>query len=384
MEKPWQASQTSPDGFLDELMRLKRGSISRRHFLRVTGLGFASALFGSMTQEVAPARAASLGGRVTIATWPNYHDQQTFERFSERYGVEVEIDIIGSNEVMMRQMQVGLADWDLIVPTQYALEPYARLNIIEALDLAALPNFRLAAHPERFVAPALFRGRQFALPKNTGTTGIAYNRHELDDVTSWRDFFDVAMDAASGRTIVQDYQLTTIGGALVALGFSFNSIDPEALARAEALLLQIRPHLLAIDSDYQPAMRTGDAWLSMCWSNDAAQLVRDMREIGYHLGSDGGEIWTDYYAIPTAARNKPAAYALLNHLMDPQVAAAEHLANGSATTDSRVRALLPEEIVSNEVIYPDEASLSALEYATALVLTDPNRAAVMRRFKAAS
>jgi spermidine/putrescine transport system substrate-binding protein len=383
MSMPRQGPPIDRHGFIDQWMRLKRGSVSRRHFLQVTGLGLASLVFGGSATGSAPANAGTLGKSVSIATWPNYHDPATFEQFSQLHDIAVKVEIIGSNEVMMQRMQTQTAAWDLIVPTQYALAPYANLGLIEPLDLSALPNFDPAANPERYLAPAMFHSRLHALPKNTGTTGIAYNRRRLDDVTSWRGFFDTAMGDASGRTIVQDYQLTTIGAALVALGYAFNSIEPDALSKAEDLLMQVKPHLLAIDSDYQPAMRTGDAWLSMCWSNDAVQLVRDIDEIHYRLGSDGGEIWTDYYAIPTRTQNRPAAYTLLNHLMDPKVAAVDLLASGGATTDNRVLALLPEEIVSDKVIYPDEASLSALEYAIAVVLTDPNRAAIMTRFKAA-
>ncbi len=74
----------------------------------------------------------------------------------------------------------------------------------------------------------------------------------------------------------------------------------------------MKPNLFAINSDYQPGMRATDAWLTMCWTNDGAQLNRDMPEIAYTLGTDGGEIWSDFYAIPTSATNKPAGYALLD------------------------------------------------------------------------
>jgi spermidine/putrescine transport system substrate-binding protein len=191
------------------------------------------------------------------------------------------------------------------------------------------------------------------------------------------------MGEASGKTIAHDYQLTAIGTALVALGYDFNSLDPNELARASELLMQVRPHLLAIDSDYQPAMRTGEAWMTMCWSNDASQLNRDVPEIAYSIATDGGEIWTDYYAIPAVAHNKPAAHALINHLLDPEVAAREHLVHGGTATDRRVRSLLPEEILANEIIYPDEAKLTPLEFGLAIVMTDPTRAEIMNRFRAA-
>ncbi len=145
----------------------------------------------------------------------------------------------------------------------------------------------------------------------------------------------------------------------------------------------MKPHLFAINSDYQPSMRSTDAWMTMCWTNDGAQLNRDMPEIAYILGTDGGEIWTDYYAIPSSAPNKAAGYALLNYLMDPAVAVKEHIANGAPATDSRVIALLPPEITSNKIVYPDEASLTPLEFGAAATLTDPGRAELMARFKSA-
>ena len=51
------------------------------------------------------------------------------------------------------------------------------------------------------------------------------------------------MGEGSGHTIVHDYQLTTIGAALCALGYSFNSIDAGELAEAEKVLLDAKPHL---------------------------------------------------------------------------------------------------------------------------------------------
>ncbi len=75
-------------------------------------------------------------------------------------------------------------------------------------------------------------------------------------------------------------------------------MKPEELAKAEELLIDVKPHLFAIASDYQPAMRNGDAWLTMCWTGDGKQLHTDMPEIGFALGEEGGEIWSDYHAVP--------------------------------------------------------------------------------------
>ena len=369
----------------DEFMRLKRGSVSRRHFLGITGLGLAAAVLARQPGFLAsPAYAEDLGSTMSLATWPNYHDPATFEAFTAATGVAVEVNVFGSNEEMLAKLQAGGTGWDLFVPTNYTISTYAGLDLIEPIDLSKVPNFDQKTQNTRFTNEGTVDGKVFALPKNWGTTGIAFNSDKVKSkVTSWKEFFEVAQGEATGRAMVHDYQLTTIGNALVSLGFSFNSIKPEELAKAEELLIKVKPHLYAINSDYQPSMRATDAWMTMCWTNDGAQLNRDIPEIQFALGTDGGEIWSDFYAIPKSAANKAAGYALLNFLMDPANAVKEHIANGAPTTDSRVLALLPAEVTGNKIVYPDEAALTPLEFGAAVTLTDPARAELMARFKSA-
>ncbi|ASP83530.1 potassium transporter Trk [Sinorhizobium meliloti] len=374
------------DKLADELMRLKRGPVSRRHFLGVTGLGLATAVLARQPGlfNSAAYAAGDLGTQMSIATWPNYHDPATFEAFTAATGVAVEVNVFGSNEEMLAKLQAGGIGWDLFVPTNYTISTYVKLGLIDELDLSKLPNYDASTENARFTNEGIVEGKTYAVPKNWGTTGIAVNSDKIKaPVASWKDFFEIAMTEADGRAMVHDYQLTTIGNALVSLGFSFNSIKPEELAKAEELLIKVKPHLYAINSDYQPSMRATDAWMTMCWTNDGAQLNRDMPEIKFVLGKDGGEIWSDFYAIPKSAANKPAGYALLDYLMTPANAVKEHIANGAPTTDSRVMKLLPADVTSNKIVYPDEAALTPLEFGAAVTLTDPGRAELMARFKSA-
>ncbi|WP_018234615.1 spermidine/putrescine ABC transporter substrate-binding protein [Ensifer sp. BR816] len=369
----------------DELMRLKRGSVNRRHFLGVTGLGLATAVLARAPGLFnSTAFAEDLGTQMSLATWPNYHDPATFEAFKAATGVAVEVNVFGSNEEMLAKLQAGGTGWDLFVPTNYTISTYAKLGLIDELDLSKLPNYDASTENARFTNEGVIDGKTYAVPKNWGTTGIAVNSAKIKKpVTSWKEFFEVAMAEADGRAMVHDYQLTTIGNALVSLGYSFNSVKPDELAKAEELLIKVKPHLYAINSDYQPSMRATDAWMTMCWTNDGAQLNRDMPEIQFVLGKDGGEIWSDFYAIPKSAANKAAGYALLNYLMTPENAVKEHIANGAPTTDSRVLKLLPADVTSNKIVYPDEAALTPLEFGAAVTLTDPGRAELMARFKSA-
>ncbi|MFG6080140.1 spermidine/putrescine ABC transporter substrate-binding protein [Paracoccus litorisediminis] len=372
--------------FAEELERYRKGSVSRRHFLGVTGLGTAMAVMAGAMPMLRPrgAHAADLGDRAVLATWPNYHDVENFAIFQKETGVATQVNVFGSNEEMLAKLQAGGSGWDVFVPTNYTITTYVDADLIEPLDLSKLPNYDAAAFDARFADAGTVNGKLYAVPKNWGTTGMAWDSTKAKaPFTSWKEFFDLTMTDFSGRTMVHDYQLTTIGNALKYYGYSFNSVDPKELADAEKLLLQVKPHLFAISSDYQPSMRNGDAWMTMCWTGEGKQMNRDIPEIHFALGKEGGEIWSDYYAIPKNAPHREAAYALINFLIDPQVNAREATAHGFPVADSRVNALLPKEVLADPILYPAADLLNVQEFGAAATLTDPNRAELMARFKSA-
>lgn len=373
--------------FMEELRRYQNGSVSRRHFMGVTGLGTAMAVMGSAMPSLMPKPAhayGDLGDRLVFPTWPNYHNPLNVEEFTEATGVNIQINAFGSNEEMLAKLQAGATGWDVFVPTNYTISNYVELDLIQELDLSKIPNFDANAQNPLFAEPATVNGKVYAVPKNWGTTGFVVNTKNIKSgPKSWKDFFDVTMGAGSGHTIVHDYQLTTIGAALCALGYSFNSIDAGELAKAEKLLIDSKPHLFAITSDYQPGMRSGDAWMSICWNGDGLQLNTDLPEMEYVIASDGGEIWSDFYAIPKEAPHLEAAYTFINFLLDPYVQVREFASHGYASGDSRVSAMLPAGTANNEILFPAAELMNGLEFGAAQTLTDPIRAEVIARFKSA-
>lgn len=375
--------------FIKTLRSWQNGSISRREFLGRTGLGIAAAVVatnmpGLLTSTAEAAEQGKLGDRLALATWPNYHSQENLDAFSKTTGARVSMSVFGSNEEMLAKLQAGGSGWDVLVPTNYTISTYVGLGLIEPLDLSRIPNFDASAFQQKFMAQGTVDGKVYAVPKNWGTTGMLYDAGKLKNGPgSWKEFWAAAQGPASGRTIVHDYQLTAIGNALKSFGYSFNSLDPKELADAEKMLIEVKPHLFAINSDIQPSMRSGDAWLAMSWTGDASQLHRDNAQMQFELGKEGGELWSDFFAIPKSSEHKDAAYAFINYLLDPQHNKLEVLSHGYPSGDKRVDALLPVAMLDDPIMYPAAEALSPLEFGAAATLTSPARAELMARFKSA-
>lgn len=373
--------------FITQLRRYQKGSISRRHFMGVTGLGTAMAALGVAAPMIAGCekKKEDLGTEVSLTTWPDYHEPKNFEKFTSETGVKVNITVFGSNEEMFAKLKAGGTGWDVLVPTNYTIETYVGEDMFEPLDTSLIPNYDPKAYTDvRFTQPGTVNDKLYAVHKDWGTTGYVINSAKVtDNPTSWKDFWDLTNGKYQGRTTVHDYQLTTIGNALKYYGYSFNSNDEKELADAEKLLLESKPNLFAITSDYKPAMLNGDAWLAVAWTGDAKQLKKTSNDFNYVLGKEGGEIWADFYAVPKGAPHRAAAYALINFLLAPKVNADEVLFHGYPVADKRVIDLLPKEIIEDPILYPAAELLAPLEFGAAATLTNPARAEIMARFKAA-
>jgi len=367
------------------------GQLTRRRFLQVAGLAVGGAALAACApereREPSPGGGGGdLGDRLVLVTWPNYHDPANFEAFEKATGVKVDVKVFGSNEEMLAKLQVGSTGWDVFVPTNYAVSTYVDLGLIEPLDLSRIPNFDATKYEQRFLDASRVPGddNTYGIPKNWGTTGYTIWTDVItSDPTTWKEFWDNTMGDWSGKVTIHDYMLTTIGNALKYYGYSFNSVDPNELAKAEELLLAAKEHLFAITSDYQPPMRAKDAWAAMAWTGDAAQMNRDEPAIRYVLGAEGGELWEDNWAIVAESTRKDAAYAFLDFMIDPAVAAKETEFHGYPQVDERATALVPEEILNNPILYPPAEQLEPLEFGAAETLTNPDRSELWARVKAA-
>jgi len=187
-EKP-----TSAAKLMDELYRFKKGSVTRRHFLGVTGLGLATSVLATAMPGLRPRKArAAISGTLSLCTWPNYHNQANLDQFSKDTGVPIQVTIFGSNEEMLAKLQAGGTGWDVFVPTNYTISTYVKLGLIDPIDLSKLPNFDPSTNDGRFTGEGTVDGKVYAVPKDWGTTGYAVNtKNVTDDMTTWKQFWDL-------------------------------------------------------------------------------------------------------------------------------------------------------------------------------------------------
>ena len=163
-----------------------------------------------------------------------------------------------------------------------------------------------------------------------------------------------------------------IPAALNYLGLDPNTSNPDDLAKAEELLLKIRPDVQKFNSsEYINALANGDICLAVGWSGDMLQ-ARDRAaeadngvEISYSIPKEGALMWFDQMAIPADAANLEEAYKFLDYIMRPEVIAKASNYVAYANGNKASQAMIDKEILEDPAVYPTEEATKNLYIKTA-------------------
>jgi putrescine transport system substrate-binding protein len=329
---------------------------------------------------------------VNFYNWSNYMAPGVLEDFTRETGIKVVYDTFDANETLETRLLAGKSGYDVVVPTAYFLQRQITANVFQKLDKSKLPNLA-NAWPVVTKQLAIYDpGNQYAANYMWGTTGIGYNVNAVQKILgpdaridSWDIVFkpeNFAKFRDCGIHML-DSADDIFPAALSFLGLDPNSTRQVDLDKAADLLIKIRPYVRKFhSSEYLSALATGEICFVVGWSGDimqarsrAAEAKNDV-EIGYAIPKEGAQMFFDNLAIPVDAKNVAEAYALIDYLYRPEVAARNSNFLSYANGNLASQKLVDPGISNDKNIYPDEATLRKLFVITA---RDPATQRVINR-----
>lgn len=297
--------------------------------------------------------------QLNIYGWAGELPDEVIEAFEDETGIRVILDTFDSNEAMIARLDAGATGYDMVNPSQYAVQILIARGFLKELDHDRIEGYDNIA--ENFRQVSYDPGNRFALPYLWGTTGLAYNASCVDEpVTSWAALWD---ERFSGRIYMLDNMLAAYIAGLQVNGFSANSSDEAEIAQATESLIAQRPILAGYNStNFADLVASGEACLVQSWSGSVLQAMETNPDVRFVLPEEGGTMWIDSYAILADAQNVDEAYTFLSFLTRPEVAAEVTERTSVATTLLMARDLLPAEIAENSAIFPDDEVLANADF----------------------
>ncbi|MGF1609209.1 MAG: PotD/PotF family extracellular solute-binding protein [Kiloniellales bacterium] len=319
--------------------------VDRRTFLKGSGAAAVVLSFGGKA-------SLAQSGQVNVYNWDTYIGDTTLQTFTESTGINVQYDLYANLEEMYAKFQEGNPGYDVIFPSDYMIETMIKAGMLEEIDRSRIPNFE---HIDvNFLDPAFDPGCKYNVPYFWGSVGIGYRKSKVETPDSWKVVFD--SDQYAGRIALLADARFVLALALMYLGHSANSTNPDEIAQARDLLIKQKKNLKAFVPDSgQDMLIAGDVDVVMEWNGDVLKVMAEDDDLSYVVPKEGSVIWVDGLCIPKGAPNIDKAYEFINHIQDPEVNAEIANTIHYATSNKSARQLVNPADLENPAIYlPDE------------------------------
>ena len=304
---------------------------------------------------------ATAGSKDTIIVynWGDYIDPELITQFEEETGYKVIYETFDSNEAMLTKIKQGGTNYDIAIPSEYTINKMVKENLLEKLDYSKIKGIE---HIDpRFLHQSFDPENTYSIPYFCGTLGIVYNTKVYPEgyLKEWRDLWKPEL---KDSILFIDGAREMMGIALQTLGYSLNEKDETIVKEAGKYLKTLMPNAKAIIADEMKTyMIQGEANIAVTFSGEAAKMLNENEDLAYVVPSEGTNLWFDNIVIPKTVGNKEGAYAFINFMLRPEIAAKNAQYVGYATPNKDALALLPEEVTSDESFYPSEEAMEKME-----------------------
>lgn len=260
------------------------------------------------------------GKEVHIYAFGDYIDPSLIEEFEEETGISVVMDTFDTNEEMYPVIKNQSVNYDVICASDYMIDKMIGENLLWEIDYSGIPNISNLSEKYLATAAKFDPGNKYSVPHTWGTLGILYDTTKIPEgsVTSWNDLWK---EEYRGRIVMPDSMRDTMAIALKAKGYSLNTKDERQVAEAADYLAKQKPLVYKYANDSARDMILGgSADLAVIWNGEVIYCQEERPELSYVVPKEGGEEFTDCWAIPAAASNKENAQAWINFMLEKETA----------------------------------------------------------------
>lgn len=254
---------------------------------------------------------------LTIFTWPSILDPIYLRQFEKETGIKLYISYYESNQELLSKVKAtGGKGYDIIMPSDYALEKFVNDGLLQKIDRTKLSFFdQLNPH---LMGNYFDPNGDYSLPFLWGVYGLGVNKNffngQLPEPT-WGLIFDKnKVPAHIGMT--DESQEAVLLAAYYLFGTIDNiAQDPEKIARIKELLIEQKQWVEAYTetrSEYLLVSETTP--LVVALSPDIYKVKQDHPYLDFIMPREGSFIFIDAIVIPASTEKNDLIYEFLNFL----------------------------------------------------------------------
>jgi len=288
--------------------------------------------FLSLTVFIFLVVLASCEAKTTLKVFMpgEYIDASLVKAFEDEFNVRVEIITFDSNETALPQVKVN--SYDIVIPSDYAIEELALGGFLETIDWTKLDSITKSD-----LDPALsalisdmssemngFDLLSVSVPYFWGNVGLLYDTTKVTETELVNSGWNI-LNSIDQNVMFYDSSRDMVMIALKALYsgvVDVNNPTNEQLIAAENWLIgSDRTSRVSYASDeiFDDMLDPAKYAIAVSYSGDAVYLMSENESLGYYVPTQGTNVWVDGMVIPKNSTQKDLAYAFINFISSSEV-----------------------------------------------------------------
>jgi len=340
-----------------------------------------SFIFSAAAAALIAGTSAASADTLRLLTWGGYAPEEVVAKFEAETGHTVEVTKSNNEEMIAKLRATRGGGFDLAQPSQDRIAgPQAEFGIYKPIDLSKIDAAQfIPSMLEATKGNTTVDGEVYGVPHVWGTSGLVVDTAKAGSV---KDYTDLCNADVAGKVSYRLKRPTLIGFAY-SMGLDpFAAYGDEAayaeiMGKVEDKLIECKANVKTYwggGDELMGLLRSGEVVASMAWDTGGWKLNADMADITFVAPEAGALGWIDTFVLPSKGKADDAAYAWINFVMQPEVAAMITAAAGNFTASqgadayaddalkARYQASFPQEAIDNIKWYPPvPAGLEAIE-----------------------
>lgn len=309
------------------------------------------------------------GTKLNVYNWGEYisdEDVDVIKEFERLTGCKVNYTTFESNENMYSKLSGGGVSYDIIVPSDYAIDKLLAEGMLQKIDYRNVPNFEKYFDAEKYgyMVDGVVNGEKvsdYTVIYNVGTTVLIYNtKYIKEKPDSWSIMWDPQYD---GKVLMFNNPRDAFAIAQFSLGQSINTTSTADWDAAADLLKKQRElvHPTYVMDEIFTALESGDYWIGAYYAGDYELMHENNPDLDYVFPKEGVNTFYDGFCIPTGSQNKKGAEAFINFMMEPEIALANAEYICYATANRSVMENDDFYLNESRAVYPEEGDIAYME-----------------------
>jgi len=183
--------------------------------------------------------------KLVILNWGDYISEDVVSAFEDEYGVKVKVVTTDSNEQMYTNVVNKIAEYDLVVPSDYMIHQMYENDLLIKLDYSKLTNYKdviyVSELNDLMNSDDCKAYNGYYVPYFWGSLGIMYNKGlaGVEDAVlanGWDVLFDSSLLPEGAKVGMYNSSRDALAAAQLKYGYSLNTKDTKEIDACMDLL----------------------------------------------------------------------------------------------------------------------------------------------------